>query len=179
VINRSLARRYARALMDLAEEDPAKVADRLMQFNQLLKANPALKEILISPAFRPEERKNVFSKVFELIDWGRPLDRFLEYLVEKRRVSYLDAIAECFLEMVDEKVGRVRVKLESAVAIDDQSSSQLKKALVDGLKQEVVIDKKVDSSLLAGVSVRVGDLVIDGSMKTKLNSLRNTLVAKH
>ena len=153
----------------------AQIAGKLGQFLLLVEANPALKEVLSSPAFRMEERKRVFDQVIKKLGWGSPLDRFLWYLVEHQRVALLEAIVETFTSMVDEREGKVRVRVESAKPLDSSEEAILKKALADGLKKQVVMEPSQDPSLLAGIKVRIGDLVVDGSLKTQLDNLKNIL----
>jgi F-type H+-transporting ATPase subunit delta len=178
VIKRSIARRYAQALMELAEEDAADIGDKLVKFAELLRANPLLKEVLISPAFRLDERKKVFSLILERLGWGPPLDRFLWYLTEHRRMAWLEVIAEVFVGMVDEREGKTRVQVTSSRPLDKKMQAELLKALTDGLGAKVVLEHRVDESLLAGLTLRIGDLVIDGSLKTQLESLRERLVQR-
>jgi len=164
--------------MELVEGDPGVVADRLNTFDQILNSNPVLKEVLVSPAFRLEERKRVFEQILKKLGWTKPLDRFLWYLVEHRRMTWLSVIVECFLAMVDERAGRVRVQVKSARPLDAKSTAELTKALAEGLSGQVVLEQKVDESLLAGVTVKIGDLVIDGSLKTQMDKLRDILTRR-
>ena len=178
MINMSVARRYAQALLDLVEKDPGKVADRLVEFDQLIRTNPLLKEILISPAFRMEERRKVFDRVLKKLHWGAPLDRFLWYLVEHRRMDMLGGIAEAFQAMVYERAGKVRVEVTTAKPLDQKTGTRLSKVLGQALGKTVIMKPRVDQELIAGLSVRVGDLVVDGSLRTQLNSLREVLTQK-
>ncbi len=176
MINRSVARRYAKALMDLVEADPAPVADKLAQFNQIIETNPILKEVLTSPAFRQQERRRVLDQILKRLGWGKPLDRFMDYLVEHRRVVLLSAIVESFTAMLDEQAGRVRVQVSSAFALDKSAQAGLKTALAGVLKKEVVLLTGTEPELLAGVKVKIGDLLIDGSLKTQLDNLADVLI---
>lgn len=178
MINMSVARRYAQALLDLVEKDPGKVADRLEEFDQLVRENPLLKEVLISPAFRMEERRKVYDRLIKKLRWGAPLDRFLWYLVEHRRMDMLGGIAEAFQTMVDERAGKVRVEVTTAKPLDQKTGTRLSKVLGEALGKSVIMRPRVDQALIAGLSVRVGDLVVDGSLKTQLDSLREALVRK-
>jgi F-type H+-transporting ATPase subunit delta len=178
VINRSIARRYAQALMELVETDAASIAARLVEFNELLEANPVLKEVLVSPAFRMDERQKVFDQIIKRLGWGKPIDRFLWYLVEHRRMVWLGAIVESFLKKLDQAQGRVRVQVTSAQPLDEPVIANLKKALADGLKKEVIVETQVEPQVLAGLQVRIGDLVVDGSLQTQLNNLKDVLT-KH
>jgi F-type H+-transporting ATPase subunit delta len=174
----SVARRYAQALLDLVEKDPGKVADRLLEFNRIIRETPLLKEVLISPAFRMEERRKVFDRVLKKLAWGAPLDRFLWYLVEHRRMDHIGGIAEAFQGMVDQRAGKVRVEVTSAKRLDQATGTRLSSTLSKALGKTVIMKPRVDESLIAGLSVKVGDLVVDGSLKTQLNSLREILTRK-
>jgi F-type H+-transporting ATPase subunit delta len=174
----SVARRYAQALLDLVEKDPGKVADRLLEFDRIIRETPLLKEVLISPAFRMEERRKVFDRVLSKLAWGAPLDRFLWYLVEHRRMDHIGGIAEAFQGMVDQRAGKVRVEVTSAKPLDQATGTKLSKTLSQVLGKSVIMKPRVDESLIAGLSVKVGDLVVDGSLKTQLNSLRESLTRK-
>jgi F-type H+-transporting ATPase subunit delta len=174
----SVARRYSQALLDLVVKDPAKVADRLVEFDQIIRENPLLKEVLVSPAFRLQERRKVFDRLLGKLAWGAPLDRFLWYLVEHRRIELIGGIAEAFQAMVDRRAGKVRVEVSSARPLDQSTGTRLSKVLSQALGKTVVMKPRVDQSLIAGLSVRVGDLVVDGSLKTQLNSLREALTRK-
>lgn len=176
MINRSVARRYAQALMDLVESDPDPVAEKLALFNRIIEANPILKEVLISPAFRQPERRRVLDQILKRLGWGKELDRFLGYLVEHGRVVLLEAIVEAFTAMLDERAGRVRVQVASAFALDDSARSGLTAALSGVLKKEVILQSTTEPELLAGVKVKIGDLVIDGSLKKQLDNLADVLV---
>jgi F-type H+-transporting ATPase subunit delta len=174
----SVARRYAQALLDLVKKDPSKVADRLVEFDRLIRETPLLKEILISPAFRMEERRKVFDRVLKKLAWGAPLDRFLWYLVEHRRMGLIGGIAEAFQGMVDQRAGKMRVEVSSAKPLDQATGTKLSKVLGAALGKTVIMKPRVDASLIAGLSLKVGDLLVDGSLKTQLNSLREALTKK-
>lgn len=179
MIKHSIARRYAQALIELVEEDAAAVAGKLDAFAGLLGDNPVFREVLTSPAFRMEERRKVFDPVMKKLGWGPPLDRFLWYLVEHGRLEAIDDIARVFTGMVDERAGRVRVEVTSAGPLDEPTRAALLKSLTEGLGGQVILDSRVDPSLVAGLSVRIGDLVVDGSLKTQLDTLREQLLQRH
>lgn len=178
MIKHSIARRYAQALIELVEDDAAATGEKLQAFARLLEDNPVFREVLTSPAFRMEERRKVFEPVMAKLGWGPPLDRFLWYLIEHGRLEAIDDIAGVFTGMVDERAGRVRVEVVSASPLDETSRAALLEALAEGLGGQVVLESRVDESLLAGLSVRIGDLVVDGSLKTQLDTLREHLIQR-
>lgn len=175
MINRSVARRYARALLELVESDLTGVAEKLSGFAGLVKSNQNLAQVLVNPAFSIEERGRILGRILKELGWGPPLSRFLELLVERRRIGHLEAIAEEFTGMADEKEGRVRVTVESAVELDQAPVAELKKALAEGLNKQIIVESKVDPDLIAGMAVRVGSLVVDGSLRSQIARLKETL----
>ena len=175
MINRSVARRYARALLELAESDPTGMAEKLSAFAELVESHRNLAQVLVNPVFSLEERGRVLTRVLKDLGWGPPLTRFLELLVERRRIGHLGAIAEEFMSMADEQAGRVRVKVESAVDLDEVPVAKLTKALADGLNKQVIVERNVDPDLIAGMAVRVGSLVVDGSLRSQIARLKETL----
>jgi F-type H+-transporting ATPase subunit delta len=176
VINRSIARRYARALMDLTQADPQPIADRLVEFGNLLEQNPSLREVLQSPAFHEKERMRVLKMIIEKLAIKPPLDRFLELLAERRRINQIEGIIEIFAEYVDEQKNRVRVIVESATALDAQAKKGLRDTLNKALGREVLMELRVNPQLIGGMSVRMGSLVVDGSVQAGLRRLRETLL---
>jgi F-type H+-transporting ATPase subunit delta len=176
VINHSIARRYAKALLGLVDSDLIKTAEKLKLFADLVESNPALANVLKNPGFSLDERKKVLDRVLSKLGWQVPLTRFLYLLVKRHRVAFLCAIADSFLKYVDEQEGRVRVSIESAVALDPKSLVKLQKEISKGLGKEVVFEQTVEPDLIAGMAVKVGSLVVDGSMKSQLARLREQLV---
>lgn len=175
MINRSIARRYARALLELVESDLTGVAEKLSAFAGLVESNQNLGQLLVNPAFSIEERGRVLTRILKDLGWGPPLTRLLELLVERRRIGHLAAIAEEFMAMADEKEGRIRVKVESAVDLDAGPVAELKKALAEGLNKQIIVEQEVDPDLIAGLAVRVGSLVVDGTLRSQIARMKETL----
>lgn len=173
MINRSIARRYARALFDLEKADPRDTAKRLASFAALIAGNPTLREVLQSPAFSLEERKRVLGRI--LAEQPVPLPRFLSLLVERKRIGSLAAIVEEYEKLVDEREGRARVLVEVAVPLEATAIDRLKALLQNSLDKEIVLEQKVEPELIAGVAIRIGGLKIDGSFRSQLNRMRERL----
>ncbi|HOX42154.1 MAG TPA: ATP synthase F1 subunit delta [Myxococcota bacterium] len=178
MIKRSIARRYARALMDLVTEDHAAVAAQLADFAAAFQGHPELAQVLSNPVFSLEERRRVLKRLQAVSPLHAPLDRFIDLLVARHRLAYLGAVAECFGELVDEREGRVRVVVESAAALEAPARAQLEAALVASLGQKVVLETRVAPALLAGVQLRVGGLVLDGSLRGQLERLKERLARR-
>jgi F-type H+-transporting ATPase subunit delta len=178
MIKRSIARRYARALMALVTEDHATAVAQLTGFAAAFQGNPELAQVLSNPVFSLEERRRVLKRLQAVSPLREPLDRFVDLLVTRHRANYLVAVAECFGELVDELEGRVRVVVESAVDLEAPARAQLEAALASNLGQKVVLEMRVVPALLAGVQLRVGGLVLDGSLRGQLERLKERLARR-
>ena len=99
----------------------------------------------------------------------------MHLLVERRRISYIEAIAQEFRAMVDEIQGIVRVKVESAHELGQEPVARMKSVLADALKKKIIVEQSVEPELIAGVAVRIGSLVVDGTMKSQIARLRESL----
>lgn len=175
-MNRKVARRYAQALFELVKSNHRQVAGRLAVLVGLLDQSPELREVLQSPAFLREERRRVVDKLLERLGWQKPLERFLWVVVEHRRVALLADILAVFTAMVDEKEGKVRAWVESARPLADEQKDRLTGALARSLGREVIVEHELQPRLLAGLRVRVGDLLVDGSLRMQLDKMRDRLV---
>ena len=179
MIKRSIARRYAQALVELPGIDLDQAIESLSILQEQVRSMPLLRDLLISPAFRLEERKKVLDRLAKASGWEPLVERFVGYLVKMERVPWLGAIIEVLQSMVDQNAGRVRVQVHSAKPLDEATLASLQGVLAAGLKKEIHLESSVDTSMLAGVSVQIGDKVIDGSLKTQIANLRSVLTQKH
>lgn len=178
VISRKTARRYAKALIDLMGDEAPRAAEKLAAFSQALSEHPGLSQVLTNPAFSREERAKVLSDVAGKLGISSPLDRFLQVLVERRSLPYLPAMLDCLQEILDERAGRVRVKVVSAVPLDAEATAQLEAALSSSLEKKVVLLPRVDPDILAGLSLEVGSVVVDGTLRTQIEKLRARLTRR-
>ncbi len=178
MIKRSIARRYAQALIELPGIDLDKAVNDLSVLREQVRSTPLLRGVLISPAFRLEERRKVFERLAQASGWEPVVERFVWVLIEKERIPWLGAIIEVLQAMMDQNAGRVRVQVHSAKPLDEATLSSLKGVLSSSLKKEVHLDPSVDPSMLAGLAVQIGDKVIDGSLKTQIANLRSILTQK-
>jgi len=176
----AVARRYATALVELTSENGSleSVEKDLSTFAQLLTSHDDLRSALNNPAFKVEERRAVLETVLGKLGAHKHTRNFVLLLSERNRLAAFDAILDAFNTQYDERVGRVRAQITSAKPLDAASVDALSKHLshITGGKQ-VVITQAVDSNLIGGIVTRIGDLVLDGSVRTQLKLLRDKLTA--
>jgi F-type H+-transporting ATPase subunit delta len=172
-----LARVYAEALMAAAGSQADAVGDDLDALvADVLEKHPNADRFLASGAINRKTKATVLQAAFgEGV--SEVLRNFLGVLNNKTRLGLLRAIAAAYRKLRDEAAGRVRVRVTSAVPLSDDQLSKLKSTLSGQLDGVPVLDTRTDPDLLGGLVVQVGDRVYDSSVRTRLDSLRNHLMA--
>jgi F-type H+-transporting ATPase subunit delta len=177
VINTRIARRYAKALLSIGKEDgQAETYNKeLAGFAKLLEDNKNLEHVITCPLYDVEGRKNVLNAFIEKMGPSKIMASFLSLLFEKGRIQYLTDISLVYEKLTDELANIVRADVVSAVELPDESVEKIKEALSKQTGKKVTIETTVDPSLIGGVVTKLGDLVLDGSVKTQLISLKESL----
>jgi F-type H+-transporting ATPase subunit delta len=172
----ALARRYARALLDVAHEhsDPARVREELRELRRLLEQQRELAEALAHPALAAEKKRGLLQGAFG----GRlapPVLRLLELLVERRRSALLPAIEQAYAELFNARRGVAAAEAVSARALEAPEREALKTALERASGLGIELEERVDPALLGGLLVRLGGRSYDGSVRQRLHALRERL----
>jgi len=176
MVNVSIARRYARALLEAAGDSALGIGDQLATLVALIGNNPDIAEIAVNPAYSRSQRLGVLEGLVRLLGPTSPtLGNFLRLLVERHRLVLLPDITRLYRDMADAKAGRVRGTVVSAVELDSGAVKQLEKTLSQLLDKQVVLDARVDQTVLGGVSTQVGSVVFDGTLRTQLDDLKRVL----
>ena len=170
---------YANALLELAEErkaSPEALATDLGSLRELIAANETFRLYLSDPSISGEARWEVLRRV--LSNQVSPLLlQFMGVLNEKNRLGLITQIADAFDAILDEKLGKVEVDLIVAHKLSPDQLSEATQRISQTLKREAVVHPYVDESIIGGVIVRVGDKLIDASVKNQLNSIKSKLLA--
>jgi F-type H+-transporting ATPase subunit delta len=172
---RIIAKRYAKALVQLAEEKKSvdKAKADLAAFVGAVDALPALQKLLASPVFTPESKKAVIKELSEKLGMQSTTQRFVEHLAETGRIRYIKDVNEAFQEILAERLNRASVKLTTAATVGTGDLAEMKKKLEALTGKQVDIDAKVDASLIGGAKAQIGSVVYDGTIKNQLNKMRN------
>jgi F-type H+-transporting ATPase subunit delta len=176
----AVAVNYASVLLALAEREQA-----LDQYASLIHAvadqyrdTPEFRRFLETPRISVDEKKQVIRQVFG----GATPELFLRFLlivIEKRRFRLLPEIDLAYREQVDEKEGRVRASVTLARPPDSATREEVSRQLSGLLDRKVIATYKEDRELLGGIVIRVGDQIMDGSVRRRLRDLRHTLREPH
>ncbi|NLE49500.1 MAG: ATP synthase F1 subunit delta [Sandaracinaceae bacterium] len=175
----AIGRRYANALLELANEKKLtpRVQKDLNSFAETWKANAELRAVFENPKISLEAQKKVLTAVLDRLAASPLTKNTLKLLVDRGRLAEIVAIAASFDELASLEAGTVTAEVTSATALPEPYYAQLKAALEASTGKKVILVKKQDPSLIAGIVTRVGDQVIDGSVRTRLNELREGLLS--
>jgi F-type H+-transporting ATPase subunit delta len=177
LITNAIARRYAKALVQLAAEEGAveKFHAELAAFEGVLAGNPDLRAILTSPAYRIEVKQEIVRDLLARLALAATPANFIRLLIDRNRLDYLPQIIASYGALADELSGVVRPTLTSAIPLDAGQVEEIKEALAKSTGKKVVLSVEVDPSLIGGVVTKIGDKVYDGSVKTQLTRIEDIL----
>jgi F-type H+-transporting ATPase subunit delta len=169
-------RRYAQALLMIATERDAleQYREELEQFRQVLLANPEVKELLENPRVLLEEKKKTLDLLLE--DFASPIVyNFLHLILDKRREGFYLEVIKAYNKYVDEAHNIVDAQVWSVAELTTKDYQKLQQKLAQATGKNVRLQNIIDTSLLGGIKVKVGDTIIDGSITKKLLLLKNQL----
>ena len=172
-----VAKRYARALLELGREDGnyEQYGKELGEVASLFDQAPELESVLANPAFAFEGRRNLLGALLAKANLSPIVNNFFRLLMDRGRISAVKDIHTVYQRLIDEVKGLIRAEVLSAAALGQPEIERLTATLKKVAGREVKLEVKEDPSLIGGVVARIGDLVLDGSVKTQLASLKESL----
>jgi F-type H+-transporting ATPase subunit delta len=173
----AIARRYAKALVQLAAEEGAveKFNGELARVAGLFSANPELGSLLSNPAYGIDAKLETLKDVAEKLALSVTVRNFLLLLQERNRMSCLPAILSCYDVLADELSGVVRPVITSALPLGDAQVAEIKAALEKSTGKKITMTVEIDPELIGGIVTKIGDKVLDGSVKTQLTRIEDIL----
>jgi F-type H+-transporting ATPase subunit delta len=175
----SLARRYARAMISIGGEENCidQIGADLAIFGQVMDLGEgALRAALINPGVAQSERRAVVEQVLSKLSLHTRVGAFLRLLVDKNRFAAFEGILHAYTEMADEIAGRLRATVTTASAQDAAAQKMICSAIESASGKKVDVGFEVDPSLIGGVVAKIGDTVIDASIRSRLQELEAGLV---
>ena len=170
----TIARPYARAAFEFAKAHAAEAewAGKLA-FAAEASADPRVGALYGDPRVEPRTLASLFRRAGEPAD--SPFAHFLELLADNRRLRELPEIAALFEQMKREAEHVLRVRVRSAVPLDDGEAARLVEALKRRFRSDIQLERSIDPSVLGGAVIDAGETVIDGSLRARLARLENVL----
>jgi F-type H+-transporting ATPase subunit delta len=177
VKNTVLAKRYAKALFAVGKEGNAfaEFTKTLNAMAELFAGMPEVADALTNPLYPVEAREKVMEHLLNSMQVTQVLGNFFKLLVQKKRADILPDVAAVFQAMVDAENNMCQGTVVSAMELTPELSAKVKATLEKITGKQVVLTAKVDPSIIGGIVAKVGDLVLDGSIKSQLAGLKESI----
>lgn len=173
----SVALGYAQALYEIASarEISDQVGTELQSLTALIKGNKDLEKILYHPTISDEKKKSLLSSLLAG-DSSALFNNFLFLLIDKRREKLLSVLESSYLSITRAFKGIVVAEVQSTVKMTDANLVALKSTLEKLMSKEVEFETVINPKILGGLVIRIGDKLIDGSVRSKLMNLKKKLM---
>ncbi len=172
-----LAKRYAKAIFTIGQDQ-----DKYEEYNEVLQGvaalyneTPEVSDALTNPLYPMDVKEKVMTDVVASMGVDAVMGNFLNLLVQKKRAEILPEIADAYKTMVDEAKNISHGNVISAVELSDELKENVQKILEKLTGKKVELTTSVDQSIIGGIIAQVGDLVLDGSIKTQLAGLKDSI----
>lgn len=175
----AVAERYAQALFELGEESGqlSSVADKIRSFAETYETSRELRAALQNPVLTKEERRALLSAVARKLSVPDVAEKCLQLMADRRRLAALSVMAQRLTEMVDLKEGVLRASVTTATTMSESYYQSLTSKLAAATNKKVVLTREVDEDLVGGAIARIGDALIDGSIRGKLRKMERQLLS--
>ena len=173
-----IARRYAKALVNLAdnEKDLDNTGKILTAIAEVYKENSELRQVLSDTKVSSRVKLEILKDVLSKIKASKLVDTFSRYLLAKRRINFLPDIERAFKLLLQEKLGRIEAEVTTASELPKKTVKNLIDAISVYTGKDVEVNVTIDPSIIGGIVTRIGSTVIDGSIQTHLKQIRQSII---
>jgi F-type H+-transporting ATPase subunit delta len=179
VSNETVATRYAQAIFELGVEGSnlPTLVDDMRKLAEAYRDSPEMHQMMGNPLIPVESRLAAVKEIAERLGLSPLGTNAAGLLTDRKRISALPAIVEELDRLSDEKAGIARATVISAEPLSEAYAERLSQELSTATGKKIVLEQKHDPELLAGLVVRIGDQVIDGSARSRLSALMTQLLS--
>ncbi|MCP5463964.1 MAG: ATP synthase F1 subunit delta [Deltaproteobacteria bacterium] len=173
-----VAKRYARALIELAEESQGidTLGTELKNVLKLFNDNKELSFVLSTKGVAVVSRINILEKIAAKVSLSQVVLNFLKLLVRKGRVDIFENIVAQYAILADQRQGRQKMQVMSAVELAESVYSDLAAHFENKLSKKMIIEKRIEPDVLGGVCVRIGDQVFDYTLASQIKNMKSAVL---
>ncbi len=169
---------YSQALYELGNESGSlnEIEDQANSILQLISVNSELKNFIKNPTNKIEEQSAAFNLISNKFNFNNLLKTFLNFIITKRRLFFIEKIIEDFLDTCSKNRGEINADLSSSKELNEADILKIKEELASNFGANIKLNYKYDPSLIGGLIIQVGSIMVDTSIKNKLQQIQNNMV---
>ncbi len=175
-----IAQRYANGLSetltDPSELEPA--FDALNQLSRLYLEEHDFRSILANPAIDVQRRVGVLREVTSIQTIPQTVVRLAEVMLRRGRIALLPDVTTVFAMIMNQRLGRVTAEVKTTMPLKDDQEKHLRDVLEELSGKTVQLDSHIDPEIIGGIVAQIGDTVLDGSLRARLESMKQALLAE-
>ncbi|MBU2645677.1 ATP synthase F1 subunit delta [bacterium] len=172
-----VGRRYAKALLNLAGSDKKieEIGEQLLEVSNLYQENMGLRNIMLDPNISKEKRISIIGELTQKMECQELVTKYCRYLTARNRFDIIADISSAYHALASQILGKATAKVVVAQKLSNKEEKNLQKQLTAYTGKKITLIVEVDSSILGGAITSIESLVLDGSIKNKLNLIRETI----
>ena len=170
--------RYALALFELATENSEieDIEKNIILLHEICSKNQEFSNFLKNPTYQLEVQSKIISEISKIMRLNKTLNNFLQLIINKRRIYFLDKILETFIKLSSKRKGKIEAILTSSKDLSRDEKNKINEDISKAIKSNIDFIYKIDKSLISGVKIQVGSLLIDTSVSNKLKKIKQLMI---
>ena len=172
------AERYSLALFELSEENNllSQIEEQSSSILNLIDQSEDFSNLIKDPTTKQEDLLQVINKISENNKFEILFKNFLSFLIQKRRFFFIERILKSFIEICSRKRGELKAELKSSKKLTNEEIAKITEELTKNFNSKIKLNYKHDKSLIGGLVVQVGSIMVDTSIKNKLQQIENKMI---
>jgi len=172
------SKRYARALFEVANESSelVKTENSLIEFLNIYDSSFELVNFLKNPTQSNKNQLEAINIISNKLTFSKNLNNFMSLLVEKKRIFFVKKIIQNFLKLCSEKRNELKASLVSSKTLSEEELNEISSQFSQSIGSKIKFEYRVDESLIGGVKIQLGSLMVDTSIKNKLNKYKKLML---
>ncbi len=177
MIGSKVSKRYAKALLGLGQEDGhfEEYGRNLQDFSGFCEVHKEVLGVVANQIFPVEDRRQILKALLEKSTYSDVVKNFFNLLLDKNRIGIIHQITDHYERLTDDISNIARAEIVTPRPLKEDAQNRLEKVLGDLTSKKIKVEVKEDNSLIGGIVVKIGDWVLDGSVKTQLEGLNESL----
>ena len=169
---------YSQALYELAEENDelTKIEEQVSAVIKLLSNSKDFNTLIKDPTNDQEKQLNIINIISEKFSFNELFKKFLNFLIIKRRLFFIEKILKDFMSICSNKRGEILAKLTAAKNLNETEIKNINNELSKNFGSDVKLNFKHDPDLIGGLIIQVGSIMVDTSLKNKLQQIENKMI---